>query len=70
MELKTMAVFTQAMSRISKSIGVSSEELEPYLGDPVIEEYWHQLIHTKNELDGVIYAVEQSLDEITYESTH
>lgn len=65
-----MAAFAKAIERITKSIRVSSEELEHFLDDPIIEDYYKNMLVVKNDLDSVLYAIEQSLDDATNESYH
>ena len=67
MDQKTMAVFAGSLGRIVKAINVSSEEIEAFIDDPVIEDYYNNLQEVSNDLNGVIYAIEQSLDALTDE---
>lgn len=70
MDTRTMVVLHKALQRINKSVKASSEELESYLDDPMIADYYNNIRIVEVELDGAIYALEASMDGLTYEGYH
>ena len=62
MDMKTMGQFAMSLDSLSKSVKRTMSELEPYIGDPIIDDYLTNLKEVANDLDGTVYAVEASLD--------
>lgn len=54
-----VAVFHEAIGRISRAIKQSTEQLEPHIDEPVIADYFANLELVGNELEATLYAIEQ-----------
>lgn len=70
MDMKTMGVFSDALSDLSRSIDRSLTKLEPHSNEPVIQDYLRYLRTAKNELDGAVYACDETMTGQGDESYH
>jgi len=64
MDIKKSMSLLYALQRISTSIKVSLDDLEPHLDDPFVEEYAVMLKEVGVEMDSTIYAIEQMQEAI------
>mgnify|MGYP000554310825 CR=1 FL=1 len=66
-----VAVFHESISRISRAIKTSMEQMEAHLDEPIIADYFANLEVVSTELESTLYAVEQmELAEKHHEKYH